>query len=84
MILRCTPPSIHLVNKTLIVSLLITIISIQKRHVKVDKMMSYVQEKKCFEDETMALVSCEISEQMIHSISFVNAKSLFANINKTR
>ena len=47
-------------------------------------MMSYVQEKKCFEDETVALVSCEISEKMIRTISFLNAKSSFANVNKTQ
>ena len=43
--------------------------------VESDKMMSYVQEKKCFEDETVALVSCEISEKMIRTISFLNAKN---------
>jgi len=31
-----------------------------KWRVKLDKMMSYIQDKKCFEDGTMALVPCEI------------------------
>ena len=43
-------------------------------HVKVDKKMTYVMEKNCLEDETMALLSCEILEKIIdiRTTYFVN------------
>ena len=43
--------------------------------------MSYVQEKNCFEDETMTLVSSKIWEKIIRTIYFLNAKSCFVNFN---
>ena len=43
--------------------------------------MRYVKEKNCLEDETVAIVSCEISEKIMRSTYFVNTKSSFVSVN---